>query len=539
MTLADNRPIVLINSGAYVAQELMAEFGDLPPAFLPVGLQCLYELQVRMMEELDAVVYLTVPESFRASAWDVDRLAALGLNVIATPDAMSLGAALLYALGQIGFRNCPLRILHGDTLIWGIDVRRDDVAAVAAGADGYRWAHVALDDEDRIGTITLPEVAETGLRVCGYFAFASAARFAEALAVSSGDFYEALNRHAASTRLTGITPGRWLDFGHVQTFFRSRRVVTTERAFNSLEISELKVRKRSSVAAAKLQAEARWLREVPPSLAPFCARVLDAGEDGGSFYYDSEYEYMPTLSELHVFGRVKPQAWARILASCTAFLDGSVKAAQFKNEGSPGLLRRLVVDKTASRLEHFSETTGFDLDAPNTLNGVSTPSLRQCLRDIEAVLQDCGDAPSVMHGDLCFSNMLFDFRTDRVRVIDPRALTDDGTFSLYGDCRYDAAKLMHSICGRYDMIVAGHYVGGRVGANDFALEFPLEPWHTELEDAVQLLTMGGVQLGSAVVWAAMTSLFLSMPPLHDDRPDRQVAFIANALRLHQGLEHAA
>ena len=30
----------------------------------------------------------------------------------------------------------------------------------------------------------------------------------------------------------------------------------------------------------------------------------------------------------------------------------------------------------------------------------------------------------------------------------------------------------------------------------------------------------------------MTSLFLSMPPLHGDRPDRQGAFIANALRLH-------
>jgi hypothetical protein len=51
--------------------------------------------------------------------------------------------------------------------------------------------------------------------------------------------------------------------------------------------------------------------------------------------------------------------------------------------------------------------------------------------------------------------------------------------------------------------------------------------------------MGGIRLGSRVVWAAMTSLFLSMPPLHADRPDRQGAFIANALRLHHELAAAA
>jgi hypothetical protein len=33
-------------------------------------------------------------------------------------------------------------------------------------------------------------------------------------------------------------------------------------------------------------------------------------------------------------------------------------------------------------------------------------------------------------------------------------------------------------------------------------------------------------------------LFLSMLPLHADRPDRQAAFIANALRLYAELDRA-
>ena len=34
----------------------------------------------------------------------------------------------------------------------------------------------------------------------------------------------------------------------------------------------------------------------------------------------------------------------------------------------------------------------------------------------------------------------------------------------------------------------------------------------------------------------MTGLFLSAPPLHADRPDRQQAMVANALRLYLDLD---
>ena len=100
-----------------------------------------------------------------------------------------------------------------------------------------------------------------GPRLCGYFAFGSAARFAEKLAVAEGDFYDALNQQAAETALQAVTPAPWLDFGHVQTFFRSRRIVTTERAFNSLEIGEMHVRKRSASAAPRSR-----------RIAPACCR---------------------------------------------------------------------------------------------------------------------------------------------------------------------------------------------------------------------------------------------------------------------------
>ena len=54
-----------------------------------------------------------------------------------------------------------------------------------------------------------------------------------------GDFLASLNRYAQSTPLQPRVLSQWLDFGHLQTFFRSRLAVTTARAFNTVRIDGL------------------------------------------------------------------------------------------------------------------------------------------------------------------------------------------------------------------------------------------------------------------------------------------------------------
>ena len=63
----------------------------------------------------------------------------------------------------------------------------------------------------------------------------------------------------------------------------------------------------------------------------------------------------------------------------------------------------------------------------------------------------------ISHGDLCFSNILFDTRVESIKCIDPRGITPKGEYSIYGDRRYDLAKLYHSVVGLYDFIIAGRY----------------------------------------------------------------------------------
>ena len=527
--------IVLINSGAYVEPELRAEFGPLPPAFLPVGLQRLYELQARALAPLGAELVLTLPESMALPDWDAARLKALGVTVLRSPDRLSLGQALMHTLASLGFDSRPLRMLHGDTLVSDTDLGAEDAVCVTTGSDGYRWGHVREED-GRVVEAFGPDKAsgQEGLhRLAGYYALSDSVGFARALALTQGDFFGALTLYARTHDLAAVRPETWLDFGHVQTFFRSRRLVTTARAFNQLEISETAVRKRS-LQREKLQAEARWLKSAPAPLQPYVARLLDEGEDAQGYFYDTEYRSTPTLAELLVFGELNAASWQRILGACRTFMDAAVAVPV--PEGRADALRELVVEKTRARLELFAREVELDLDAPNTLDGRPAPSLRACVDRIEALVADDAPRPAVMHGDFCFSNILYDFRTERIQVIDPRGLLADGTPSLYGDARYDAAKLMHSITGRYDLIVAGRFQGGRIGANAFTLSFPPESLRPDLERAAAACTMGGVPLGSSAVAAITASLFLSMAPLHADRPDRQFGFIANALRLMLELE---
>ena len=526
----------LVTSGAYVEQELSVEFGSLPPSFLPVGNKRLYEYQ---FESIGAArpIYLTLPESYVIPENDRLRLAELDITVLGLPDGLSLGESIVFALNLIAGPDQPIRILHGDTLVQDLSADGLDEAGIAPGRDAYSWAEVQLDGAHITGieTVIAGAPKERGAPVlCGYFAFAHSAGLVRAITRARGSFTKGVMTYAHDNPLSAVPISGWYDFGHLQTYFRSRRVVVTARAFNSLIIDELVARKSSS-DGAKMQAEANWIAAVPPKLRAYTARLIDQGTDNGTEYYETEYEYLPTLSELFVFGALGRNAWHKITQSCHEFLEACTAST------GPGCaddaLRALVVTKTIARLQKFAGDSGFNIDAMLRYEGRPLPSLMQIAADLEAHIDLASQRPqTVMHGDFCFSNILFDARVQRIRVIDPRGYVEPGQPAIYGDIRYDLAKLAHSVLGRYDQIIAGRYAMPAQDGHHFSIEFEPAPHHAWLADAMQEFSVDGIKISSPTIRAVTVSLFLSMLPLHADRPDRQRAYIANALRLYAALE---
>ena len=78
------------------------------------------------------------------------------------------------------------------------------------------------------------------------------------------------------------------------------------------------------------------------------------------------------------------------------------------------------------------------MDHNYCINGKIVPSLNSIVQEISDIMKE--PAPEfmhVIHGDFCFSNILYDFKSQSIKVIDPRGVNMAGEYSIYGDIRYD------------------------------------------------------------------------------------------------------
>ena len=91
-------------------------------------------------------------------------------------------------------------------------------------------------------------------------------------------------------------------------------------------------------------------------------------------------------------------------------------------------------------------------------NGVAYKNFSLLETEVKAKVEQMSNdfSPCIMHGDFCFSNILFDLNNLIIKLIDPRG--SFGVPSIFGDPRYDVAKLRHSAVGLYDFIVSGFFL---------------------------------------------------------------------------------
>lgn len=529
--------VLLIASAAYLSAEFTAEFGRVPPAFLPVGNRPLWQWQLDSLGgDPPARVLLSIPEDFVLDAEDEDALAARGVELLRVPTGLSLGESLLYCITVARLGGSELRLLFGDTLVRAVPESGGDVVGIASTSEYYAWSTFDTARETAFAE-GLPTGGTPRDVVCGFFRFADPTLLGEMLMRHRSHFIAALNGYHAERSLAPLPIAEWLDFGHLQLYFQSKSRMTTQRAFNNLAADARSIAK-SSDDAVKMNAEASWFEAIPAPLRVFAPQFLGRTEhtDGRPGGYGLEYLYLSTLSELFVFGRLPLFGWSRIFARCDEFLS---LCARYHPETPPERGPDYLA-KSAKRIDAFARASGVSLDEEGRINGRPVPSLARILELAESCIASPEpDEYGILHGDFCFSNVLFDFRSNRVRVIDPRGLTFDGEPSIHGDRRYDLAKLSHSVIGRYDQIVAGRYRLARAGPLDFSLALPATQRLRDLESEYRRSSFGGMRAGDRQDLAMVVMLFASMLPLHADSPARQEALLANALRLFLMMDEGA
>lgn len=532
------KPVAIVCSGAYANSEICGEFGRLPPSFLPIGSERLYALQVRELRRIADRIVISLPADFVLDLWDQEELARLGVEIVRTNPAGSLGRSLAEVIVASAALD-RIIILHGDTAFMGGLPESGDWVSVSASSRLYSWGRVdsagnfadrPLDGAPGIG-------GQLDRVLTGAFMITSGFRLLQALFSADDNFLDALNLYSEKTPLQLIEVSQWLDFGHLQGFYQSKVAVVTARSFNSLVFDAVSVLKGGD-NQGKICAEAAWFQALPPPLRIYVPAFL--GEErvgGGGVAYRIGYEFNPTLHELSVFGALSPEAWRVIFVKCFAFFQDCRKYSV--SSGLNSAIDSLAVDKTLDRLDRLRGDVILRVDKEWSYAGRKLPSPMAIAEQTGKFISGNHRViPGVMHGDFCFPNLFYDFRKSSIKVIDPRGGVHGGVHSPYGDLLYDLAKLNHSIEG-YDLILAGRY--NISGFNDGDVTLSLSQggawgWFRELAQEFEL---DGVMLGSPLVTALTVQLFLSMLPLHADNPNRQRAFLANAMRLFASLDFSA
>jgi Phosphotransferase enzyme family len=245
------------------------------------------------------------------------------------------------------------------------------------------------------------------------------------------------------------------------------------------------------------------------------------------------------LGDLWVFGRNSLATWQSIFLSCAAFIDECKRIEKPAQDSmATPTHQELYEQKTIERLQDFCNTHELNMDSAWQLNGQAVASLNAIIQECLSLIPDASPYQHWVHGDFCASNILYDSRSLMIKVIDPRGLTPNQALSPYGDLRYDIAKLAHSFNGCYDQIIAGFFECSQPEDYHLSLSIFLTEQQRRVQKLFQEQQFHGYTPGDPCIQAIVILLFLSMLPLHADKPARQWAFLANALRLYQELRQS-
>jgi dTDP-glucose pyrophosphorylase len=327
----------------------------------------------------------------------------------------------------------------------------------------------------------------------------------------------------------------WFDGDHMDRLANAQMSTFEARSFNNIEINHKTgtLKKSSSANGDKIRSEINYLNSLPPSIAHLFPRVLESG-DKPAPYYELEFYPYPNLSELYAFRPLPMFMWRRIMRKFSTELLPLMHSQELPSPGLKVELKAALVEKARLRAQETLNATGIFLTLKSDypiINGQRVPGILALLDLSADLVRQIPSFESVIHGDLCLSNILYEPNFEILRLIDPRG--GFGENSISGPSAYDVAKLAHSFLGHYDLILNDLYSVSELqygGERCVEVQVLTQPVHHEIENAFsyEFLKLGFAQ-EQLELMAAL--LLISLVPLHLESPRRANAFLSRGLLL--------
>lgn len=532
--------VVLVPNWARLSPDMEAETGSKYAAFIPLGGAPLYKHIISQYRGNGCRVRIVFLIAQDAPEFELDPRENVGVEILRLERSGSIGETVLAGLAKIASGDAV--VVHmADTLLDLETVPVGDAVYVQSRSDLYRWTSVSVDPNGCIKvTNDRTEIGACGSRpVCvGLFAFEDGDRLSDALgnALKQGPpgrepFFVALESYSSSRPVDLRPVERWMDCGHVDGYYESRLGYQNLRHFNTLSYDPVRGRvTKKSLNKDAFRKQVRWFKQIPDEVAPFLPRVFGSS-DGPDPFITMELLSIPTLGDLFVSQRLNLGAWNDVVRSISCIQSCFAEKA-VKNSLAPQLARVVYLEKTRSRLEEFVSQNQSAKHYFVYFAGEKW-SIGRVQQTLARFIEQSGlldlDELTPIHGDFCFSNLLYDPKVRLVKMIDPRG--EFGVPGVFGDRRYDLAKLAHSYDGKYDFIVADRFSVEVESEGRLRIHVRDSDYYTRVRSIFDAVLLPEPALRQQV-YALQALLFLSMLPLHSDKPHRQLAMLTTGLDLY-------
>lgn len=458
------------------------------------------------------------------------------LNIVPLEKSESILNSLTAGINAVPSAD-KVRVILGDTLIRDSYDSEEDFAYTGYVESSRRWCLVEADQNNTI-TEYIDKVdleISKGIALAGYYHFNDKAvlesAVKEALKEGKKELSSVLKKYGEKKKFKMRSTSEWFDFGHIDSLVDARRRLLQPRHFNNLQINPLyNTIKKVSENNEKLKDELNWYLNIPDELKILTPRIVEQKIVDGKIHITQEYYGYSTLAELYLYSELDKDSWTSILKKIFQIHH---ELKKYHKEISKEGLKNIYLDKTFERLDmlkkqdpFWEKVLGLNEIKINGSTLKNLPLLKGSMERMVSRLSANQDG-SIIHGDYCFSNILFDITNQIIRLIDPRG--SFGEKGIYGDPRYDIAKLRHSACSLYDFIVSDMF---SVTENDLEFESKIfaPQSHEHVAHTFDRMAMeNGYNLDEIKFIEGL--LFISMVPLHSDHFRRQEIMYLTGIQL--------
>lgn len=314
----------------------------------------------------------------------------------------------------------------------------------------------------------------------------------------------------------------WKDSGTLEDIVNIKRKSLSGRVFNNFKISKNSVITKESDYDT-LKREAHWYEKIHDTpLSIYIPQFFGYNVKDNTINYRIEYLPYKTLAEYFVFYPIVDDNWKYIFNQLIKVLQDFWTFNGFWCDINViDCTRKMYIDKTVRRIKDWDRQDILNYDEI-IINGKKYLGFNKIFEKLQAninkIVDSSEDFVGVIHGDPSFQNILYAPEMSIFKFIDPRGAFPNET--VFGDIRYELAKLRHCYHGMYDYVIYNMF---NLNQEDNKFEYKyLTDNVVDFNIFDEVLKSKGYDINDIELIEGL--LFISMISLHHDEPEMQKMF---------------